>query len=56
MTKYDIPNAKIPPGMVLVPDNDWAFMARVTALPADRKRKFYEAIEILFFDKTGENK
>lgn len=36
-----------PYGAVLVPDNDWAFMAKVTALPTDKKRRFYKAIQLL---------
>lgn len=33
----------VPPGHVVVPDNDWAFMARVTAMEPQRKKAFYKA-------------
>ncbi len=36
--------------VVLAPNNDWAFMAKVTALSKEKKRKFYEAVQVLFYD------
>lgn len=35
------------PGRVLVPDNDWAFMARFAALPSEAKRVIMSAAKEL---------
>ena len=35
-------------GIAVVPDNDWAFMAVITAWPKEKRRRFYLAIKEWF--------
>ncbi len=35
-------------GVAVVPDNDWAFMAKISAWPKEKKKRFYVAMNQLF--------
>lgn len=35
-------------GVAVVPDNDWAFMAKITSWPKEKRKRFYLAVSQWF--------